>query len=130
MTGKDIVGGFFAAFGAGDMDKAMGLLKEDVRWTFHAPEGTIPWAGTFNGREGVGKFFELFLAAADPVEMAPAGMWEEDGIVFVQGSETTRVKSTGKQYTAQWVHMVATADGQVVSLDEHIDSAAVAAAFG
>lgn len=130
MTGKEIVSGFFEAFGAGDMDQAMGLLKADVRWTFHAPGGTVPWSGTFTGPEGVGRFFELFLGAAEPIEMTPEGMWEENGTVFVRGVERTRIKATGKEYSARWLHMVTTDNGQIASLDEHIDSAAVAAAFG
>ncbi len=130
MTGKEIVGGFFEAFGAGDMETAMGLLKSDVRWTLHGPEDLIPWSGTFTGPEGVGKFFDIFLAAAEPIEMTPAGMWEEDGTVFVRGVEKTRIKETGKEYSAEWLHMIVTDNGKIASLDEHIDSAAVAAALG
>lgn len=128
-TGKEIVGGFFGAFGEGKVAEAMALLAADVRWTYHAPEGVIPWAGTYTGPEGVGQFFSIFGEAAEPIEMSPTGMWEQDGIVFVEGIERSRVKATGKEYAVGWVHKIVTADGKIASLDEFIDSAAVAAAF-
>lgn len=127
-SGKQIVGGFFAAFAAGEMDKALDSLAEDVRWTYHGPDSAIPWAGTFEGRDGVAQFFEVFGSRAETLEMTPQGMWEEDGVVFVRGIEASRVKATGKDYSVGWVHVITTADGRIATFDEYIDSGTVAAA--
>lgn len=128
-TGTEIVGGFFKALGEGDVPAAMALLAADVRWTYHGPSDLIPWGGTFTGPEGVGAFFGKFGEAAEPIEMAPSGMSEADGLVYVRGIERSRVKATGKEYAVEWVHVIATADGKITTFDEYIDSAAVAAAL-
>ena len=126
-TGTAIVAAFFAAFGAGDVPGAMALLAPDVRWTLHAHE--IPWGGTFKGPAGVGDFFGKFGAHAEPIEMTPKSMTEADGLVYVRGIERSKVKTTGKEYSVEWVHVISTADGKIATFDEYLDSAAIAAAM-
>lgn len=126
-TGVAIVSAFFAAFGVGDIPKAMALLSPEVRWTLHATD--VPWGGTFKGPEGVGQFFTKFGADAEPIEMTPKSMSEADGLVYVRGIERSKVKATGKEYSVEWVHVISTADGKITTFDEYLDSAAIAAAL-
>ncbi|MES2494760.1 MAG: nuclear transport factor 2 family protein [Pseudomonadota bacterium] len=126
-TGVAIVGAFFAAFGAGDVPKAMSLLGPEVRWTLHAKD--VPWGGTFKGPKGVGDFFATFGTHAEPIEMTPKSMVEADGLVYVRGIERSKVKATGKEYSVEWVHVISTADGKIATFDEYLDSAAIAAAL-
>ncbi|WP_136163201.1 nuclear transport factor 2 family protein [Sphingomonas flavalba] len=128
-SATDTVNSFFQALGSGDMAAAMALLAADCRWTYHGPDGVIPWAGTFTGPDGVGQFFARFGEHAEPVEMAPQSMEAAGATVFVRGIETSRVKATGKTYSVPWIHAIAVADGRIASFDEYIDSAAVAAAM-
>jgi uncharacterized protein len=126
-TGMEIVGAFFAAFGAGDVPAAMEKLAPEVRWTLHAHE--IPWGGTFTGPKGVGEFFATFGTHAEPIEMTPKSMVEAEGLVYVRGIERSKVKATGKEYAVEWVHVISTADGKIATFDEYLDSAAIAAAM-
>ncbi len=126
----DIVGGFFGALGEGDVPRAMALLADDVRWTYHGPPDVIPWAGTFTGPEGVGAFFGKFGEVADPIEMTSCSMVEADGLVYARGIERSKVKATGKEYSVEWVHVIATADGKIATFDEYLDTATIAAALG
>lgn len=129
LSGTEIVGGFFAAFGQGDMDGAMTFLADDIRWTYHGPSDVIPWGGTFTGRGGVLDFFAKFSGAAEPIAMTPKAMVELEGLVYVRGIEHTRIKATGKEYAVEWVHVLSTANGKITSFDEYMDTATVAASF-
>lgn len=126
---KDTVGEFFQKLGGGDVEGAFAKLSPEVVWTYHGPKDKIPFAGTFIGVAGVQNFFSTFGEAAEPIEMTPEGMWNEGETVFVRGIEASRVKATGKEYRVGWVHVVSVKDGKITSLDEYIDSAAVADAF-
>ena len=129
ISAIDTVGGFFAAYGAGDLPGAMAFIADDVRWTYHGPADTIPWGGTFIGPEGVAAFFRRFEETAEPIEMTPYSMVEVDGLVYVRGLERSRAKASGREYAVEWVHVIATADGRITRFDEYIDSATVAAAM-
>jgi len=62
-----VVQGFFAAYGANDLDAIAEVLDEDVRW--HIP-GRHPLSGTLEGREEVLAFFgQLALSGfqAEPI---------------------------------------------------------------
>lgn len=125
-AGTATVGAFFAAFGSGDLSGAAALLAPDVRWTMHAHG--LPWGGTFQGPEGVADFFAKYGDFAETIEMTPRSMAEADGFVYVRGIERSKVKATGKEYAVEWVHVIATDDGKITSLDEYLDSAAIVAA--
>jgi len=129
-SATEIVGSFFKALGEGDVPRAMALLADDVRWTYHGPTDVIPWAGTFTGPEGVGAFFGKFGAVADPIEMTTHSIVEAGGLVYARGIERSKVKATGKEYGVEWVHVIAAADGRITTFDEYLDSATVAAALG
>lgn len=126
---SDIVGAFFEAIGGGDFPGAFAMLSEDVTWTYHGPSDMIPFAGTFRGKAGVKAFFDTFEAVADPIEMAPRSIVDADGQVYVRGIEHSRVKTTGKDYKVEWLHVTEVVDGLILRIDEYLDSATVAAAF-
>ncbi len=125
----ELATGFFAALGAGDMDKAAAAVADDMRWTYHGDPSQIPFAGTFTGMAGIGEFFGKFMEVAEPVEMAPTGSWAAEDKVFVRGIEKSKAKASGKEYAVEWIHVYEVKDGKIVSFDEYIDTSAVAAAL-
>jgi ketosteroid isomerase-like protein len=50
-------------------------------------------------------------------------------MVAALGFEKMRVKSTGKEYQSNWVHLYTLCNGKIVRFEEFIDTAAVAAGF-
>jgi uncharacterized protein len=52
--GLAVVRGFYDAVAAGDVEAVLDLLDPEVEW--RAPE-SLPWGGTFHGRDGVREFF-------------------------------------------------------------------------
>ena len=119
----------YAAFGAGDLQRLLGLLTPDVSWEFPASQ-VIPWAGTFTGPRGVAKFFEALtehtvLEAHEPLHFVASG----DRVV-VLGRERIRVRSTGLTWACEWVNAVTVRDGKIAGFREYTDTAAIANAFG
>ncbi|MEJ8567013.1 nuclear transport factor 2 family protein [Elongatibacter sediminis] len=114
---------------AGDMEGAFATMAEDIRWVYYGGEGVIPFSGVYEGHDGVTRFFADYGSAAEPLGMDLQSFHASGDTVFVTGIENSRVIATGKTYAAPWVHVFRIADGKIVSYEEYIDSALVAAAF-
>ena len=114
---------------AGDMAGAFAVMADDITWTYYGGEGFIPFTGVYRGHEGVEKFFGDFGAVATMLGMEIQSYSPSGDTVFVKGIEKTRINATGKEYAAPWVHVIRIKDGKIVSYEEHIDSALVAAAL-
>jgi len=114
---------------AGNMEGAFALMADGVTWTYYGGGGKIPFSGVYTGYKGIEQFFADFGAVATPLGMELQSFSASGETVFVTGIETTRINATGKEYAAPWVHVIKIKDGKIVSYEEHIDSALVAAAF-
>jgi len=84
----------YAAFGAGDLQKLLGLMTSDIVWEFPASK-VIPWAGKFTGPGEVARFFAALMEHSEPQAFEPLHFVAEDNQVIVLGRERFRVKSTG-----------------------------------
>jgi ketosteroid isomerase-like protein len=115
----------YAGFAAGDMAKILALIAPDVVWTYHAPVGLIPFAGTYKGREGVGDFFAADAKYVDVKGNDIKSFMKEGDQVAVFGEEHGMVRSNGKKFTATWVHVFTVRNGSITKFDEYIDSAAI-----
>ncbi|HJQ23695.1 MAG TPA: nuclear transport factor 2 family protein [Blastocatellia bacterium] len=118
----------YANFASGDIGSLLGMLSEDVRWTLPEIEN-VPFAGARQGREAVGQFFASIAELQEAVEFTPQTFTAQDDRVVVQGRYRWRIKATGREYSADWVHVFTIRDGQVVSFQEYTDTALAAAAF-
>jgi len=125
----ELVRGAYAAFGAGDLQRLLGLMAPDVVWEF-PPSDVIPWAGTFTGAGEVARFFAALVEHSDAEAFEPLHFVASDDRVVVLGRERFRVKSTGRTWTCEWAHAFTVRDGRIASFREHTDTAAMAAAFG
>lgn len=114
---------------AGDMEGAYALMADDIRWTYHGGEGTIPFSGEYKGHAGIKRFFDDYDKVAMPLGMQIDTYSSSGDTVFVRGVENARIIATGKTYAAPWVHVIRIENHKIVSYDEYIDSAMVADAF-
>ena len=119
----------YAAFGAGDLQKLLGLLTPDVIWEFPASK-VIPWAGTFTGPGEVTKFFAALKEHSVVESYEVLHFVASDDRVLVLGRERVRVKTTGLTWTCEWVNAVTVVDGKIACFREYTDTAASASAFG
>src|SRR3972149_7612693 len=55
------------------MDGVLAHAADDIEWWAACPPGVLPWAGSFRGREGVARWFQVLNGSLeydrwDPVE--------------------------------------------------------------
>lgn len=124
-----VVQSAYAAFGRGDLPALLDCLSADVQWD-HAGPSVIPWAGSFQGHQGVQQFFAGIAATVDIEAFAPAAFVADGDRVVVLGSEQVRVKRNGMVYHTPWAHAFTLANGKITSFREYTDTAGIAAAVG
>ena len=97
----------FAAFGKGDIQTIINSTAENVVWKHFGNPGVVPFAGVYNGHEGVGRFFQIVGANTKFLLFEPQNYTEKGNTV----SSTVRMKTiatpTGKEYEST-VEMVFT----------------------
>jgi ketosteroid isomerase-like protein len=127
-SNRQIILGSYLAFQRGDIETLMSLLDESVVWLVPGPP-IIPFAGRFEGKEGVRRFFAAAISTLDVLEQKTFESYAEGDRVIVTGYERMRVRSTGKVTTTRWMHAYRLRDGKIVSFEEFVDTAAQAAGF-
>jgi ketosteroid isomerase-like protein len=81
------------------------------------------------GRPAVQKFFEILAANLDFEVFDPRRFASDGGLVFVQGRTVAKVKSTGRRFDMEWVHLFTIEGGKVKRFEEFYDTAGVAPAL-
>lgn len=117
----------YRCFAAGDTGTLMKLLAPDVAWRLPEMHG-VPFAQTWQGREGVRKFLETLADSQDVVELEPKQLVAQGDTVIVLGHFVMRVKATGRLSRADWAHVWTVERDQVTQFREYVDTAAVVAA--
>jgi hypothetical protein len=118
----------YAAFGRGDIPAVIDVLDPKIDWYFYGPS-TIPWAGHHHGQEGAAKFFSIVGSEAEFLEFTPLEFISEGDQVVVLGREQVKVKSTGRIFVSEWVHVFTIAGGRVTQIREIVNSAPIVEAF-
>ena len=116
-------------FGAGNLQKLLGLMTPDIVWEFPASK-VIPWAGKFTGPSEVARFFGALMDHSEAQVFEPLHFVAADDRVVVLGREGFRVKSTGLTWACEWAHAFTVRDGKIVGFREYTDTAAMTSAFG
>jgi hypothetical protein len=128
MSNVEKIQSIYAAFGKGDIPHILNMLSEDVDWKFYGP-AAIPFAGHYHGREDLARFFSLVGANAE-VEVYDIREIEEAGhVVIVQGFQRVKVRSTGKRWETNFVHIYTFDHDQPVKVREYYDTAPMVEAF-
>lgn len=126
----EIVQQFYAAVGAGDMQKAASLMAEDVRW-MEAENFTLsdrnPYVGPQAVIEGV---FARLGYEVDNFGLAPERFIANETSVVMEGRYTGTGKATGKPFNPQIAHVWTVDDDKITSYQQHVDTLAVARATG
>lgn len=128
-TNQQTIRKVYDAFGAGDMETILGSMSDDVTWLHPGNPGQIPFAGNFQGKAGVKRFFATVFEQIDVLEQNIYSIEASGDKVFVLGYEHMRVKNTGKEYRSNWIHMYTLDKGRVTMFEEFIDTAALVSAF-
>lgn len=128
MTNTEIVKGMYAAFGRGDVAGVMNDLADDIVWVTPG-SNAIPYAGTYRGLDQVGGFFQALDATCELDPFMPEQYVEQGDTVVALGSYTGRARASQNPFQSSWSMVFKLRGGKVTRFEEHMDTAAVEAAF-
>lgn len=131
MSPVDVVRTLYERFGEGNLDATYALMHDDVQLNEPGDPAVLPWAGTFRGHDGLGRFYAglgegLSSIAIDPATLELHNV--EGGAVLVLGTERGESKS-GRTYVSHSAWVWETADGKITRMTAYHDTAAMEAAF-
>ncbi|MFC6879171.1 MULTISPECIES: nuclear transport factor 2 family protein [Actinomadura] len=128
LTNVGIVRRVYELFGGGDVTAIHELLSEDFHWDYFGPP-ELPWAGTYVGRQGVDRFFEIVGGLIEVEEFEALQYTAEGDRVVAFGTSSARVLASGARYTTHWVNIFTLAGGRITRLLDVYDTGTVLAAL-
>ena len=120
----DVVQQIYAAFGRGDIEGIIDLMDPQVCWITPGPPD-MPSAGTRYGHAAVREFFDTLMKLVEISDFVPKHFLAQGDIVTVLGTDTERVKATGKAVAFRWVHIFVVRSGKIVTFEERGDVSAI-----
>ena len=117
-----VVRGFNDALAQGDMGGMLDFLDPQLEW--RAPE-SVPWGGTFHGRQGFREFVGKLLD--QPVEFRREMLEYLDAgdRIVVLLRQMGRRKGSDTEYDVPEVHIWTIRDGKIVDFEGSFDTATV-----
>ena len=122
----EIVRRGYEAFSRGDVQALLDLLADDIEWASPGPP-ELPTAGHRRGRQQVAEFFQRVDQVFEIQQFEPKAFVAQGDLVVVLGTDTARIKATGKVVSEHWAHAFTVRGGKVVQMREYIDTSAVVA---
>jgi len=119
----------YASFKRGDIPAILNMLSDDVVWFLPGQADLVPVAGMRRGREQVGQFFSVLGENQEAEQFEPQEFVAQGEKVVVLGQYRWRIKSTGREYASDWVHVFTLRDGKVAGFKEYFDTGACADAY-
>lgn len=126
--GIALVKSLYTAFGKGDVAGILGGLTEDVAWEVVGPASACPCYGVRNGKPSVAAFFKEIAERHDYKVFEPKEFMAAGNAVIVLGRHDMVLRTTGKPFAADWVHVFRIEGGKVASFREFTDSGTYAEA--
>ena len=117
----------YHAFGRGDVPAILDLVADQVDWKFCGPR-SLPYTGTFRGREQLGRWFASIPTVDDVQAFEPREFIDAGEHVTVLGWERTAARPSGKVFETEWVHVFTVRGGRIVRFWGMYDNEASVAA--
>jgi ketosteroid isomerase-like protein len=112
---------------AGDIQALLNSFSQDVRWELPDMEN-VPFAGKWQGYEGVRQFFSKVFEVQDVLEFEPEEYIAQGDKVVALGKFLMRVKATSSEFSSKWAQVWTVKDGKVTRFYEYVDTAVVSKA--
>lgn len=118
---KATVKAFYAAGDSGELDRALGLLADNVTWT---NIGSTDFSGTFSGKEAlIAELLEpVFSRLKGGIESRVSNVVAEGDFVVVQSAGTAETVD-GRPYNNTYCHVFRFEDGKIAEVTEYFDTA-------
>jgi ketosteroid isomerase-like protein len=124
----DVIRRGYEAFGRGDINALLESFDEQITWVTPGPR-ELATSGNRTGHQAVAQFFTAVNDVFEIQRFEPREFIAQGDRIVVLGSETARVRATGKVVELDWVHVFGMRNGKVVAFEEFFDTAAVVAAM-
>lgn len=124
----ELVQSGYEKFGSGDIAGLLELFSDDIEWRTPTIENA-PYTGERSGKAGASEFFKLLNASEEITRFEPLEFIAQNDRVVVLGEAEATVRSTGKKYETEWIHVFGVHDGKITEFQEFQDTASVARAF-
>lgn len=121
---KEVVQGFFTAFGNGDFNGIINSFHDSSTITAvrEANRTGSQLYGTYQGKEGVKAFLSNLGNTFDTKAFSVDYIIGEGNIAFANGSFTHIVKASGKSFSSKWALMCIIKDGKIIEYHFYEDS--------
>lgn len=124
----ELVQRMYQAFGQGDVAAMRAVIAEDFRWDSRYSAG-VPLGGVWRGLDGLREFLRTLGETVDVLAFQIQEYIAQGNRVVALGFDESRVKSTGRTYHNDWVHVWTIRDGKIGEIRTYNDTAAAGAAF-
>ena len=128
MDNLQIVKEVYRLFGEKNMPVLLSHFDKDIEFV-RPGNADIPFAGTFNGVDGLLKMFTIISQSIRLKTFVPEKFFVDENMVVVLGSDTAEVIATGKSYTSTWVQAFTLKDDKIVRVQVYLDTLTIANAF-
>lgn len=118
----------YASFGRGDIQALLENLDEEVDWVLPG-EGLIPQSGSYHGRDGVARFFQILDQTTEFSAFEPRQFVAQGDRVIALGWYQGKAKATGRSFESHWAMSFVLRNEKVLKFQEYTDTAAIAPAF-
>ena len=124
-----LVQSLYAAFGRGDVAAIIATLAQNVDWTVNGRNSDYPMFGNWKTPAGVQEFFQGVDQYEKFTDFSPRDYYASGEKVFVLGHYAGSIKTTGKPFASDWVHIFTIHNGKVIGFREFSDSHQFVAAY-
>ncbi len=122
-TNSETMRRLYEAFAKGDIPSVLGILDPNISWT--EAEG-FPYGGTYVGPNAVLENVFMKLGTEwDGYSAVPSEFVSEGDTVVAIGEYGGKYKTTGKSFSAPFVHVCNFQDGKIIKFRQFTDTVLV-----
>lgn len=121
----------YAAFKAGEIERLLSMVGDDVDWeSAYGAGDRIPIGGRRHGKADVRRFFRQVEDNLDFSRFDVGTTISQGEYVVVLGHYEGTVKPTGRHFSTDWSMLFQVRNGQIIWHREYTDTASVLESFG
>jgi ketosteroid isomerase-like protein len=120
----DTIKGAYDAFARQDIEALMEGLDDAIEWD--VPE-SVPWGGSYRGKEEVGRFFASLPEHLDELNVEPQDFLDAGDRVVATGRHHGHVK--GEPFETRFAMVWTMSGGKAVAFKEYSDMAPIVKAM-
>ncbi len=120
----DTIKGAYDAFARQDIEALMGGFDDAIAWD--VPD-SVPWGGSYRGKDEVGRFFASLPEHLDELNVEPQEFYDAGDHVVAVGRHHGNVK--GEPFETRFAMVWTMRDGKAVAFKEYSDMAPIVKAM-